>query len=116
MSYPTIREILDRTGKRVMGAQWFILFIPILEQLFAALLEQCTNTEEEAVDMISEPTPLQALIAHRRVVGAIRRDGRISRRDRRARAWQIIFAVIEEAREDPQAVCTAFKEVTQKPA
>lgn len=111
MSTRSIREILERVGKR-LGADWFAIVIPILEDLFAAILEECVTTEEEAVDLVTDPTPLQAVIMHHQVVKAMRRQGDNPRRGRRARAWQVIFAVIDEANADPKAVCAAFNEVT----
>ncbi len=108
-----VQEILDRVGKRVGGAEWFIILLPFLEQLFTALLEQCTNTEEEAVDMITDPRLWQIVYMQREVVRAMRREKKISRRQRNPRAWQVVSAVIEEANADPESIRLAFSETSQ---
>lgn len=109
--FPKVREILDRAGKRVGGAEWFMILLPWLEQLFAAILEQCTNTEEQAEKLITEPTDWQAGHMQRRVRRVMRRHGDIPRRERNACAWQVVTAVIEEADNNPEAVAAAFNEV-----
>lgn len=107
-----VREILDRVGTRVRGAEWFIILLPILEQLFAALLEQCIDTEEEAVELITEPSRLEAKIMQARVLRRMPRQG-VSWFKRRARAWKVVTSVVKEANADPDAVCAAFREISQ---
>lgn len=111
----SIREILKRVGRSVGGAEWFMILLPFLEELFAALMERCANTEDQAMDKITDPSPSQMKYMHFRVRLAMRRQKDIPRRERCARAWDVVFAIIDEANEDPKAVCAAFNEVTQRP-
>ncbi len=108
----SIRAILGRAATRVNVSNWFLILLPFLEQIFAAILEQCTNTEEEAEALITKPTDWQAERMQRQVRRAMRRQGDIPRKQRKACAWQVVTAVIEEANTDPEAVCAAFREVS----
>ena len=111
MASNSIRVILERAAKNRTGMDWFVILLPFLEKLFEAILEQCTNTEEQAEQLITDPTDWQAGHMQRRVRRAMRRHGEIPRDQRYACAWQVVTAVIAEANDDPDAVCAAFREV-----
>ena len=107
----SIQAILGRAEKKV-GMGWWAILLPFLEQLFAAIMEQCANTEEEAEKLITDPTDWQAERMQRRVRRVMRRHGDIPRKERDACAWQVVTGVIEEASDDPEAVRAAFREVS----
>jgi hypothetical protein len=87
------------------------MLIPVFMELLQALMEQCANTEQQAVAMLTEPTPAQMRIMHRRMLLALHRDKSVPLGERNATAWQIVYAGIEEANANPEVVVAAFNEV-----
>lgn len=97
-----------------VGAGWeeiIILLMPVFEALLQKLIERCTNTEAEAIEMFTNPTPLQARLMHQEVVREMRRDGRVPIRERNARAWQVVYDSVEAANADTGLVTAVFQEV-----
>lgn len=107
-----IREFLALSSKVGFGwSEIVILLAPLFEALIQGLIERCTNTEEQAVEMFTNPTPLQAVMMQRKVVQEMRRDGRIPIRERNAMAWQVVNDAVEAANANPAAVAEMFREV-----
>jgi hypothetical protein len=101
---------LFATAVQAKVGGWEML-IPIFMQMLQVLLDQCANTEEQAVTMLTEPTPAQMRIMHRRVLLELHRERTLPLRDRNAMAWQTVYAGIEEASANPDMVVAAFREV-----
>ena len=107
-------------------AGFWEMLIPIFMQLFQALMEQCANNEDEAVEMMTNPSPAQMRIMHRRMLLKIHAkcadekakakkaglafDDPIPLGERNASAWQAVYAGIEEASENPDAIRATFRE------
>ena len=107
-----IRAFLGVASKAEAGwTEILILLMPLFEQLIQQLIERCTNTEDQAVEMFTEPSPLQARLMHRQVVQEMRRDGRIPIRERNACAWQVVNDAVEAANANPAMVAEMFREV-----
>ncbi len=111
----TCEAIVEAAAKKAGWVEYLIPLIPVFAEMLAQLLEECTNTEDQAVAMLCSPSPLQALIMHSRVTAALRRDSKVPIRERRAAAWQVINDVVASANDDPEKVCEAFVEATVKP-
>jgi len=106
------KTIVERAARRVGWADLLIPLIPVLAELLVNIFKNCTETEEQAVATLANPTPAQMRIAHRRILLAMHRDRRIPIRQRNALAWQALFDIVEEASDEPGLVCEAFTEVT----
>lgn len=96
---------------RAGWAEILILLTPVFEVLIQKLIERCANTEEQAVEMFTNPTPLEAVLMHRQIVQEMRRDGRIPIRERNALAWQVVNDSVEAANANPAMVAEMFREV-----
>lgn len=108
-----LKSIVGAVQKKV--GFWEAL-IPIFMELLQVLLEQCANNEDEAVTLVTDPTPAQMRIMHRRVLLALHRDKSILLGARNAAAWQIVNAGIEECSANPEAVAAAWSELKGKAA
>ena len=87
------------------------MLIPIFMELLQALMEQCANTEEQAVKLMTDPTPPQQRLMHRRMLLKLHSEAKeIPIMQRNAVAWQSVYAGLEVAAENPDVVVAAFRE------
>lgn len=108
--YPNVKTFVEESAKKVGFIEFLLPFIPMLADMLAAFIEQCSNTEAEACDMLTEPSPFQARIMHWKLVQAMRRDGSIPARKRRAYAWQLLNSGVEVANDKPELVTAAVQD------
>lgn len=108
-----VRSLLERIQPQAGWLDIFTLLLPLLEDLFKGLMENCADTEDEAVDLVCSPGDWRFTIAEGRLVRKMRKDRQITLRGRARRicARQALSAAIDEANNDPETVAAAFTEV-----
>jgi len=103
------RELVEGTSNKVGWVEFLIPLIPVFAEVLQQILEECANTEDDAVALVTDPTPLQAMLGHRRIVKAMRANG-VPRKGRRAVAWSVFHDVVAEAQANEDLVVKAYKE------
>lgn len=110
MSSGRIEALLVGAKTRFGWSEIIVILLPVLIEMLQKWLESCAGTEDEAVELLTDPRPIQVLIAQRAVLSQLRRKTSLSPKDRRVEANRIIFDVIEHADADPEAVVEAYRE------
>ena len=109
-----IRKLIEQAFDRVGFLEFLLPFIPILMDIITNLLKQCTDTEAEAVTLMAQPTDRQLdmihVRVHRRLWWKSRDFRRLSRSERNEAVSDAVWAVHQEAVENPTAVKDAFRE------
>ena len=110
-------RLVTAASNRVGWVEFLIPLIPMLAEMLVEIIQNCTNTEDEAVTMLCEPEDWEFNLMTRRVRRALwfrsREFRRLSFRDKTALATQVVKDQVTVANENPDAVCEAFREVHQ---
>ena len=108
-----VQEIVTNASKKVGWVEFLIPLIPVLAELLQDILEDCANTEDEAVNLLSDPAPWMVRYMNTRVRMKLRQEPgylALSMRDRRKAAMAVVRDTITVAGEDPELVCEAYRE------
>ncbi len=117
MATPATKAFLATIRKPQGGfLDVFILLMPLLEDLFASLLENCASTEQRAVDLIASPRDFQVVRAERKAHRKFRREPEftsLNRRERNQLVNEMLMDVVDAANENPQLVAAAWRSTRQ---
>ncbi len=111
---PKVLALLEFVSKKVGFWELLIPLIPVFAELLQDILANCATTEEAAVALLAHPTDRQLDYMHRKAMRAVWREKstrRLPRAERRALAWQMLWRIVDNANEDPEAVCAAWQQV-----
>lgn len=103
-------ELVARASRRVGWMEFIIPLIPIFAELLVDILNDCAQTEDDALDLASA-SPAVLLLFRRKVAAKLRVERpELSRRERRRATWQVSRSIVDEAAENDRAVVACFAE------
>lgn len=106
----TLQPLVTAAANRRAGFSWAVL-IPYIVEMVQIIMQQCAQTEDQFVEMATNPSWLQATLLHHRALAAVRREGSTPIRYRRAVANQIVEDLVAQAGESEQGLRAAYAEL-----
>lgn len=112
--FPKVQAFVQAIQARAGWLEYLAPFIPILAEMLAKILQDCATTEDQAVGLLTAPTDAQLDYVHARLMRRMwlnPQTRRLSKAERAAMAWDVVWGAVAEAQQNPDSIAEAYTQV-----